>query len=122
MDDPKFFHVETQRTDGQWHVFTDHPIEGEEQAKVHLMLVQDFARQIDVDPNRARLRETTLQELDQMVVLSPEERDAIVTESIKSLAPGEFWKKVREARERNLAACEDASPTASPLVRGSGSP
>lgn len=43
----------------------------------------------------------TDEELDK---LTPAEKEEIVAAHIRSLPPGEFWKKVREARERNKAA------------------
>lgn len=97
MPESKYFHVETQAKDGTWNTFTEEPMEGEDAAKRHLEEILKVAREQGLNP-QARLHELT--EEDMLKHLTPEERDNIVAEYIRTLPPGEFWKKVAEARAR----------------------
>ncbi len=106
MTDQKFFHVETQRPDGTWQRFTAEASEGEEEAQASLKRVQDAIASGQIGPkdgsatiDMVRLREWTIEE--QIAELTKEEREAAVCEYINSLPPGEFWKLVKAARERN---------------------
>jgi hypothetical protein len=98
----RYFHVETQKDDGTWQTFTAMPLEGEEAAEGHRKrLVEAYAAS---NPERVRLRELTQEDWVQELItsISPEERDKIVVDYIRSLPPGVFWERVQEARERNI--------------------
>lgn len=98
----KYFHIETQKTDGTWQTFTGEPLEGEEAAEAHLKsIVEAWSAS---NPERVRLHEVTGEELiqEQIKHMPQEERDRIVADYIRGLPPGEFWERVREARERNV--------------------
>jgi hypothetical protein len=111
MADETYYHVETMRTDGTWHTFTAMPIAGREAAEKQLAYVREnlfecrwpFSK---TDPAHVRLHELT--PLDMVKHLTVEERENLVAEYIKSLPPGEFWRMVAEARERNEAERQEA--------------
>ena len=108
--DLKYYHVETKRRDGTWQTFTLEPIEGEEAAKKHMASVKDFAVGKGVDPEgHVRLHELTLEDLHEAAIkgLSKEERENIVAEYVRSQPAGEFWKKVRGARDEAAWLAEE---------------
>jgi hypothetical protein len=93
---PEFFHVETQLPDGTWQMFTAEPLEGRAAADEHLGKIREFAIEQKQDPERARLRELTPQDILQK--LTQREKDDLISKYIESMPPGEFWRQVQNAR------------------------
>lgn len=103
--------VETMRVDGSWLRFTVEPLLDEEEAKQHLGLVVEAAREHGLPPDCIRLRELT--DEDMVDLLTPKERDHLVLLHARSLpmSPRDFWlqrwRVVEDARQAaKLAAAK----------------
>jgi hypothetical protein len=83
--------IETMRADGTWQRFTVEPLLDEEEAKQHLGLVVEAAREHGLSPDRIRRRELT--DEDMVDLLTPKERDQLALLHARSLpmSPRDFW-------------------------------